>query len=153
MLRFQAKAEAPETEEYVPPALHSEAAYREAVEAEIDALYQKRIEAELAEEALKKVVEQASILPDGFEWVHWGDGSGGLYKDGKRYASYDIHSGYIEFKTLDLGWSSFEFGAHLDEAENRIESIVKRELIRRGELEAEEVEEQKDYDLDEEMEL
>lgn len=122
------------TEFSEPPAktLHVQTTYDKEREAEyeawIQASYEDQMKAEMAEEENRKVVEPATNLPEGFAWSHWGDGSGGLYKDGKRYATYDAHPGYIEYKVLDGGWEISELRVSLEEVQDEIEKRVLNHL-------------------------
>ena len=110
---------------------YAQSVYDKEREAELEALIQAEheaeAEAEMAEEEARKVVEPATHLPEGFTWCHFRDGSGGLYKDGKDYASYDVNPArYIEYKVLSGRWElSYE---SLSKVQNDIEERVLNHL-------------------------
>lgn len=96
-----------------------------ALDEELQAMLDAELEAQMAEEEAQKVLEPAEKLPEGFTWCHWGDGSGGLYKDGKEYASYDVNpAGYIEYMVLGGRWELSELHVTLMEVQDDIEKRV-----------------------------
>jgi len=84
----------------------------------------------------------AKLLPDGWHWRRWDDGSGGLYSpDGEWYAEYDMAT--FEYRYKGAEWSFLDSNPHsaginvsnyIDYIESYVLSILNQRSIGRADL-------------------
>ena len=94
----------------------------ESLRDDLNSGYGCEVEEEFSEEPK---VTQAGMLPEGWKWVDYPDGSGHLASpDGKEYFIYDVASGnYVEYKhDKDSGWSAFP--GHFEDFKGNAERAI-----------------------------
>lgn len=89
----------------------------------------KKCEEFIRENMVSKEEEKAELLPDGWHWVHYEDGSGSLQSpSGEHYFAYDLDTRECIESIGTRDWTYYHNGVNLQEHMRASEELMRKQL-------------------------